>query len=258
VAVGDSSTEGLDDPIAPGQYRGWADRLARHLADAQGNIQYANFGVRGRRTREVLHHQLPRALALRPDLVTVFTGTNDVVARRFCPEEVAEDLGAIHRQVRATGATLLTFTLPDLTPVMPLARLIRGRILTLNDLVRTTARHSGALLLDFAEVPATGDPRLWSPDRLHANSAGHARIAAALAQALGLAGADPSWHADLPPAAPRGALAVLGGELRWGWSYFLPWALRHLRGQSSGDAIEAKRPDLEWVIPPVPESASAT
>ena len=33
VALGDSFTEGLDDPTAVGGgYRGWADRFAEHLA----------------------------------------------------------------------------------------------------------------------------------------------------------------------------------------------------------------------------------
>jgi hypothetical protein len=32
VALGDSSTEGLDDPDGAGGYRGWADRLAEHVA----------------------------------------------------------------------------------------------------------------------------------------------------------------------------------------------------------------------------------
>jgi lysophospholipase L1-like esterase len=32
AAIGDSFTEGLDDPAPGGGYRGWADRLAGHLA----------------------------------------------------------------------------------------------------------------------------------------------------------------------------------------------------------------------------------
>src|SRR6185295_7183943 len=36
VALGDSSTEGLDDPDPRGGYRGWANRLADWIATAQG------------------------------------------------------------------------------------------------------------------------------------------------------------------------------------------------------------------------------
>jgi hypothetical protein len=34
VAIGDSTTEGLDDPDGAGGYRGWADRLAEIIANA--------------------------------------------------------------------------------------------------------------------------------------------------------------------------------------------------------------------------------
>jgi hypothetical protein len=47
---------------------------------------------------------------------------------------------------------------------------------------------SGAIVVDIAAEPISTDPRLWSPDRLHAGPLGHERIAAALAEALALEG----------------------------------------------------------------------
>ena len=122
VAIGDSSTEGLDDPDGAGGYRGWANRFAELLAAAQGSVLYANLGVRGKTTREIAVEQLPTALAMQPDLVTVFSGTNDVTARRFDLGRVAADVERLQRELVAGGATVLTFTLPDLSAVMPLAR----------------------------------------------------------------------------------------------------------------------------------------
>src|ERR1700677_4151624 len=49
VAIGDSATEGLGDPVGPGGFRGWADRLAERLAKTNPTVQYANVAVRGRR-----------------------------------------------------------------------------------------------------------------------------------------------------------------------------------------------------------------
>ena len=37
VAIGDSSTEGLEDPVGESGYRGWADRLAEIIANAQAD-----------------------------------------------------------------------------------------------------------------------------------------------------------------------------------------------------------------------------
>ena len=52
VAIGDSTTEGMDDPDGAGGYRGWADRFATHVARAQPGhpLEYANLVIRGRTT----------------------------------------------------------------------------------------------------------------------------------------------------------------------------------------------------------------
>ena len=247
VAIGDSSTEGLDDPAGDGSFRGWANRLAEQIALAQegrSELLYANLGVRGRKTREIRDQQLPCALAMRPDLVTLFSGTNDVVSRSFDLPAVAADLEEMMAAVRATGAVLLTFTMPDLVPVMPVARRLAPRLDALNAAIRTAAARTGALLVDFAGYPVASDPRLWSPDRLHANAFGHARIAAALAHALEIPGADEDWRLPLPPAAPLSAARRLRDELVWGRDYLLPWLLRHALGRSSGDQRQPKRPVL--------------
>ena len=121
VAIGDSSTEGLRDSDGAGGYRGWSRRLAARIADAQGGLLYANFGVRGLTTRQILDQQLEPAASLRPDLVTVFSGTNDVLRRQFDTSAIRRDVEHIQHTFIARGATVLTFTLPDLTPVMPIA-----------------------------------------------------------------------------------------------------------------------------------------
>lgn len=247
VAIGDSSTEGLDDPDGTGGYRGWADRLAQHLADAQGTVAYANLAVRGRRTGQVRDEQLASALAMRPELCTVFTGTNDVVARRFDLRQLERDISAIHDALRGAGTTLLTFTLPDLAPVLPPARLVTPRVMALNAVLRSVSARSGAICVDLAAHAVASDPRLWSEDRLHANALGHARIAAALAHALGVAGADSHWASPFPvPWRPTVAERVVAG-MSWSRRHFLPWLLRHARGRSSGDGRSAKRPALEVI-----------
>src|SRR5690606_18008319 len=140
------------------------------IAAQQGSLLYANLGVRGLRTSEIRERQLEPALGMEPDLVTFFSGTNDVVARRFDIDRVAVEVEAVHRALRSTGATVLTFTLPDLTPVMPLARLVRARVFALNVALREISAKSGAILVDIARHPVASDFRLWSDDRLHANA----------------------------------------------------------------------------------------
>ena len=248
VAIGDSSTEGLDDPDGRGGYHGWANRLASRVAAAQSSpLLYANLAVRGRSTPQIRAEQLEPAVALRPDLVTLFSGTNDVVKPRFDADVVARDVEFMQRTLIDVGATVLGFTLPDLSLVLPLARPLAGRVRALNDALRHAAASSGAILVDFAKHSVGSDPRLWSADRLHANSLGHERIAAALAWALHLADTDETWSHALPTEWRRHFGATILAEIRWQRDYFLPWVWRHLRGRSSGDGRGPKRPALSVV-----------
>ncbi|HEX5043783.1 MAG TPA: SGNH/GDSL hydrolase family protein [Candidatus Polarisedimenticolaceae bacterium] len=103
VALGDSSTEGLEDPAPNGHHCGWADRFAQHVARAQeAPLLYANLAIRGRKTRQILEEQLEPALAMRPDLAT---GTNDLIRRHFDLSSVIADLRRLHLSLRGQGAT---------------------------------------------------------------------------------------------------------------------------------------------------------
>jgi lysophospholipase L1-like esterase len=242
VAIGDSTTEGMEDHDGNGGYRGWADRFAEHVARAQGQLEYANLAIRGRTAARIRAEQLQPALALKPDLATVVAGMNDILRTSFDVAAVANEVYVMQEALVAQGATVLTFTLPDPAPVMPIAKPLRGRVYALNDAIRAATASSGAILLDLGAHPVASDPRLWAPDRLHANTPGHERIAAALAYTLGLPGFDESWTAALPPPVRSRRHQVLAAELAWWRTHLLPWLGRHVVGKSSGDNRTCKRP----------------
>ena len=245
VALGDSSTEGLEDPGPSGHHRGWADRLAQHVARAQdAPLLYANLAVRGRKTRALVEEQLRPALAMRPDLATVFSGTNDLIRKSFDLDGVIADLRTLHLALRDQGATVLTFTMPDLGEVVPFAKRLSPRLQAFNGAVRDLCAETGTLLLDVAQHPEACDRRVWHEDRLHANAEGHRRIADGLAHVLGLPGFDRAWIEPLPPDAPRTTLHRALDEARWVAAYLTPWMVRRLMGRSSGDGITPKRPTL--------------
>ncbi len=245
VALGDSSTEGIDDPDGAGGYRGWSQRLAERINTAQGGgLHYANLAVRGLTTAQVRTGQLDVALAMRPDLATVFCGTNDVTGLRFDAARVAADIAHMQRSLVAGGATVLSFTLPDLTPLMPLARLIAPRIAALNHALAEASRSSGAILVDFAAYPVATDLRLWSEDRIHANSAGHSRIAEALSEALHLPESNSAWREPFPIELTQTCGQWWAAELRWAGRHLLPWLGQGMLGRSASQGRSPKRPEL--------------
>ncbi|HEX2314175.1 MAG TPA: SGNH/GDSL hydrolase family protein [Thermomonospora sp.] len=244
VAVGDSQTEGLNDGDETAGYRGWADRLAELLAAQEPGFRYANLAVRGRRAAQIRAEQTAAALALEPDLVTVMAGMNDLVRPGFDVSAVSAELDAMLAEFTASGARVVTFTFPDVARIAPLVRHLRPRLLEFNERIRAMARHHDALLVDTFHHPVTTDPRLWSTDRIHATPLGHARIAAAVAHALEVPGADGSWADPLPALPPLAPWQRARVELTWAATFLGPWVLRRLRGRSSGDGRTAKRPDL--------------
>jgi lysophospholipase L1-like esterase len=243
VAIGDSTVEGLEDPGPDGVYVGWADRLARHLSAEHPGLLYANLAVRGLTAAEVRATQLDPALALRPDVAVVVAGVNDVLRPRFDVTALREDLHAMHAALHSSGARVATFTMPDMSRVAPLARVLRGRIEALNDVTRETATRYGTAVADLAVEPLSGDPALWHDDRLHANSEGHRRVALALAEALGVDAGD--WRAELPPVGDGpGTAAVVLRESAWVATHLLPWLGRRMLRRQPQEVRTCKRPDL--------------
>jgi lysophospholipase L1-like esterase len=249
AAIGDSTTEGLDDPDGAGGYRGWADRLAEIIANAQAEpLYYANLGVRSLHLGEIRATQFEAAMAMQPDLLSVFGGANDLLSLSCDFDGIRADLAAIFGEARSRDCTVVTFTMPDLSPINPFGRRVRGRILQLNDIIREEADRSGVLVMDFLQHPIIQDPRLFSRDRLHASELGHERLAAALAWRLGIDGADKSWADPFPDAPPRlRTREQLAADVEWARRYFAPWLGRGILRIPQGSRLTAKRPALRPV-----------
>ncbi len=246
VALGDSGTEGVgDDPHPDGSERGWADRLAEVLAEANAQLLYASLAVRGRLVAQVHEEQLVPALALEPDLVTVVAGINDVIRPRLDLDASLVHMDEMLRDLGALPATVVTATFPDVSPINPVARLARKRLRYFNDGLRAIATKHGALLVEAEDFPVLADKRMWCDDRLHLSPEGHRRLALATARTLGLA------HTDDAVPTPLGShRRRLAEELRWGRTFLVPWIHRRLTGRSSGDGRFAKRPELQPLTQP--------
>jgi lysophospholipase L1-like esterase len=243
VALGDSTTEGLMDPLPDGSgFRGWADRLAELLAAIDPELLYANLAVRGKLARQIREDQLDVALALEPDLVSLLAGLNDMLRRTVDVAAVVAEIDGMVERLRGAGADVILFTLPDPVPINPLAKTAAAAIARLNAAIREISQRRGTFLVELDAHAVASDRRLWNEDRLHANPEGHRRIALAVAHALRLPDVDQSWTAGF--GSPLGRRSPASHAV-WFGRYFTPWLIRRLRGRSSGDGRVAKRPELE-------------
>jgi lysophospholipase L1-like esterase len=245
AALGDSFTEGLDDPIGDGGYRGWADRLAEHLATSDASVRYANLAIRGRKLGQIVEEQVPRALELRPELVSFTGGTNDVLRPRVDIDELSRTFADAVRRLRENGSQVMLFQSLDPTPRSRLVGRTLPRIKALTTMVEETAAHYECVLVRLWSAPVFAHPDAWSDDRLHLSAIGHERVARAALDALGMG--DASWAEPLPWRPREPLRARVGSDARWARRHLVPWVGRRLRGTSSGDLVEPKRPDLEPV-----------
>lgn len=242
VAVGDSFTEGIGDPEprSAGGHRGWADRVAEVLSAKTDDFAYANLAVRGRLLQQIIDEQIEPALALRPDLVTISAGGNDIIRPGTDPDEIASRLeGAIER-LRSDDATVVLFNGPDIG-MTPVLRRSRGKVAIYNENLRAIAARHDAIVADMWALRELKDPRMWAPDRLHFSPVGHHTIARMVLDSLGV-------DNDLEPYSPEPLPAVSWRRARvedigWAREYLLPWVIRRIRHQSSGDGITPKRPE---------------
>lgn len=262
VAIGDSMSEGLSDaaPNEPDSYVGWADRLAAALATlvrADGGadepsepFRYANLAIRGKLIVDITGRQLDDALALEPDLVSMVAGGNDILRPKADIDAIARRLERAVARVRATGADVLLATPTDPKDA-PVINLVRSRHAIYTAHIWTIARRHGCAVIDQFGMTSLRDWRMWGEDRIHMTSEGHARVAGAALNALGIditdemSSIDPDWATPLPPREEPSRKERWEGDREWARSHLGPWVQRRLKGTSSGDNRGPKRPTLE-------------
>lgn len=189
----------------------------------------------------ILAEQVEPAVGMRPDLVTIYAGGNDILRPRVDIDAMVARYAEALGRLAATGAHLVVFTGFDLG-FAPVFRHLRGRVATYNELVREAAEDHGATILDYWRLREYRDARLWDVDRLHMSAAGHQRMAVAVLDRLGV-----THDLELPELAPLPEMdrrQRRDADLAWARSHAAPWVRRRLRGESSGDAMSARRPEL--------------
>ncbi|MGH3301893.1 MAG: SGNH/GDSL hydrolase family protein [Streptosporangiaceae bacterium] len=242
VALGDSFTEGVGDPQPDGSYQGWADRFARYLAATSPSLTYANLAIRGKVLGQVIDEQVPAAIRLAPDLVSIAAGGNDLLRPRADPDALAAAFERAVAALHATGSRVMLFTGFD-PGGFPVIRLIRGKTAAYNAQLRQIALRYDCLHVDLWSMKVLADPREWCPDRLHLAPDGHRRVALRACEVAGVP-APEDWRDPLPPLPVSAWRTARQQDLAWARSYAVPWLARRLRGISSGDGIQPKRPEL--------------
>ena len=207
VAVGASETAGLRAEVPLRE--GWPRVLYQSAMPV--TTVFVNLGIPGATVAQALAIELPQALGLQPDLVTVWLNVNDILAG-VPAADFERDLGSLVRGLRRGGATrvLVANTPPlDRLPAylacrpdppstapecrrpepLPEPEAVNQMVDEYNAATARIAGQEGAELVDLHAVGMAAreagiDQALVSFDGFHPNSGGHQAVATAFAKVL--------------------------------------------------------------------------
>jgi len=178
VALGASDAVGVGatDPATDG----WVPQLHSKMPPG---TQLVNLGVSGSLLRDALTQQLPVAVDVQPDIVTVWLAVNDFNAR-VPLEDYTAQLDTLLRELRQrTSARIAVANVPDLS-VVPAYRAIDPRVLRAeiarwNEAIARVCRQHGVLLVDLSGTwqELAANPDYVSTDGFHPSSTGYRRLA---------------------------------------------------------------------------------
>ncbi|MBN8232169.1 SGNH/GDSL hydrolase family protein [Corallococcus macrosporus] len=200
AALGASDTVGVGSRSPASE--NWTARLRAALP---GNTAYDRFARSGITLSEAVDVEVPRAIAFKPTLVTMWLSVNDALRPVPLPGYQKSLQATLERLMKETEARVVLLNVPDLATLAgprasPEMRVrLREQVKAWNAAISSTARAFGPRVLVVDLLPASrslaGHAEWLSSDGFHPSPAGYQQLADVTLEAMRGAG----W---LPPA-PR-------------------------------------------------------
>jgi acyl-CoA thioesterase-1 len=193
LAIGASDAAGVGArPLT----RGYVFRIADELDQRTDQVFLTPLAIPGARAEQLdAALQLLLGTGIEPNLVTVWTGANDVIGGEDV-DDFEDALEAMFERLRdRTDGVIVAANIPDLTQrprfrANPDDDVTRARIEDFNDAIAEQAEDYDVLLVDLYAEPVE-DHLVSDEDGFHPNDEGHRRIAEEFIEvilpALGLA-----------------------------------------------------------------------
>ncbi|HEY7355879.1 MAG TPA: SGNH/GDSL hydrolase family protein [Ktedonobacterales bacterium] len=175
VAIGASETfgQGADRPAT----QNYPILLGAHLVKG---AQVINLGIPGETAPEAVRDELPEALDVKPNLVTVWLGVNDI-AQGESLGDYQQGLDNILAQLATDGhPRIAVANIPDLNYVPRFyGSPVLGEVLQWNKIIAQEVKAHGDILVDMysASSELLGHPEYISGDQLHPSTQGYRQIA---------------------------------------------------------------------------------
>ena len=160
-------------------------------------VRFMNRGISGNRVVDLQDRWEEDCLNLQPDVLSIMIGINDCWRRydrnlHTTTDSYLQGYRSLLERVRENlSATKLVLLEPFLVPALPEQKESREDLDPKIQAVRELAREFGAVYVPldglFAAACTRREPGFWAPDGVHPSPAGHALIARAWLEAVGVA-----------------------------------------------------------------------
>jgi acyl-CoA thioesterase I len=209
VAIGASETYGVgaEDPLRDS----WPHVFFKTALPP--STSFVNLGIPGATVEDALDRELPYAVKLDPEIVTVWLNVNDMIAG-FTPQDYERNLSRLLKELSDKGVEqILVANTPPLDHLpayrncrrpaaaesvecsfalrrrLPTREALNDMVADYNRAVARAATRTGAVVVDLhrraLELREAGrEEELISDDGFHPSSAGHKAVAEAFARAL--------------------------------------------------------------------------
>jgi phosphatidylinositol alpha 1,6-mannosyltransferase len=245
IAIGDSLSEGLGDFTFHQErlHNGWTDRLAGILAkeaEAGGfDFHFANLAIRGAGLTKIMDQQLPLALSMQPDLVTVMAGSNDLMSK---PERLLALRKKFYTgllELKAAGCDVVVAN--TINPMhLRIFKPLLYRSTRFSEMIQEVAAELDIPVLDVNGISDFEQLMFWAEDMVHFSGHGHIAVANRAAKLLGLNYRYPELDPQELTPLSRGIVETV----HWIFRDVIPFAKRKLKGVTSGDGLSPKHQQL--------------
>ncbi|KOS71503.1 lipase [Lysinibacillus contaminans] len=177
VAIGDSFTVGIGDEVEGKALKSWVDHFAQLHTPV---LAYTNLAKRGLITKEIREQQLNEAVDMKPTLVSIIAGANDILKGRWNREVFEDEMKLMVETLSKSGAFIIIGNLPDFTVRIPMPpeqkQLIKGQLIEANDIIQTLSNEYNLFHINLWSHSIAEDNTFWSEDLVHPNSLGYQQI----------------------------------------------------------------------------------
>lgn len=185
LALGDSFTIGTGSP----ESLNFPSQLATMLKKRGVSVRLENVAVNGYSTADVIKHELQAITVVKPTLVTLAIGANDLV-RGATHDEYRARLKRIFKAVNASGARVFVLPQPDWSRA-PIARAfgdrdeLRASIESFNVILAEEAKAANATYVDLWPLfMKQAEAQQFADDGLHPHQKAYTAWAEALLERL--------------------------------------------------------------------------